>query len=427
MSIVDAIREMPNERVQYRRARDAADAVAAVADRPEATFLAGGTNLVDHMRLGIAELLVDASRLPLDSIESLPDGRVRIGATVHNSDLAAEPVIRRRYPVLSRALLAGASGQLRNLGTTPGNLRQRTRCVYFQDLTTPCNKRDPGTGCSALHGYNRHHAILGASASCVAVHPSDMAVAMTALDGVVDVQGARGPPASATYPVNRMPGSRAWSSGTAPTRCSSARPTSGREPGRRCRRSPRMRCRYRWRRSTSRSATARSSVGVGRRRVVLGSRAGARRSSPPRRSSASITATVPPTETRRRRKHQNADQNHYAMHAFGAQFAEVRAHPGTGEDPRIAAAGNVRHRPGDQPQLARSQLIGGMTMGMGMALHENSVTDPRFGHVVNHDLAEHHLPANADVRQVQGHWLDGHDSHTNPMGSRALGRSGSSE
>ena len=146
------------------------------------------------MKLGVAtpDLLVDVTRLPFDTVATLPGGGVRIGAAVRNSSLAAEPVIRERYPVLSQALLAGASGQLRNLATTAGNLLQRTRCVYFQDVTTPCNKRDPGSGCSALAGYTRYHAVLGASEHCVAVHPSDMAVALTALDALVQVQGPGG-------------------------------------------------------------------------------------------------------------------------------------------------------------------------------------------------------------------------------------------
>src|SRR6188472_4012232 len=172
---------------EYLRAEDVAGAVAAVADHPDAVFLAGGTNLVDRMKLGVAapSLVVDISHLPLDQIVELPNGTVRIGATVRNSDLAAHLLIRQRYPVLARALLSGASGQLRNLATTGGNLLQRTRCVYFQDVTTPCNKRAPGTGCSAIGGYVRYHAILGASEHCVAVHPSDMAVAMTALDAQI--------------------------------------------------------------------------------------------------------------------------------------------------------------------------------------------------------------------------------------------------
>ena len=137
-------------------------------------------------------MVVDISHLPLDQIVELPDGTVRIGALVRNSDLAAHLLIRQRYPVLSQALLAGASGQLRNLATTAGNLLQRTRCVYFQDVSMPCNKRDPGSGCSAREGYTRYHAILGASAGCVAVHPSDMAVAMAALDASVVVTGRTG-------------------------------------------------------------------------------------------------------------------------------------------------------------------------------------------------------------------------------------------
>jgi xanthine dehydrogenase YagS FAD-binding subunit len=193
---------------EYERASDAADAVASVAARRGAAFLGGGTNLVDHMKLGVAtpDRLVDVTRLPFDTVQSLPGGGVRIGAAVRNSDLAAEPVIRERYPVLSQALLAGASGQLRNLATTAGNLLQRTRCVYFQDVTTPCNKRAPGSGCSALHGYTRYHAILGASEHCVAVHPSDMAVALTALGALVQVQGPDGTRSVTVAELHRLPG-----------------------------------------------------------------------------------------------------------------------------------------------------------------------------------------------------------------------------
>lgn len=193
---------------EYRRAENPAQAVAAVAGRPGARFLAGGTNLVDHLKLGIAEpeLLVDIGRLPLDNVEELPDGRVRIGATVRNSDLAAHPLIRERYRVLSEALLSGASGQLRNMATTGGNLLQRTRCDYFQDVTMPCNKREPGSGCSALEGYTRHHAILGASDACVAVHPSDMAVAMAALDAQVVVLGPGGERTLPLAEFHRLPG-----------------------------------------------------------------------------------------------------------------------------------------------------------------------------------------------------------------------------
>lgn len=176
----------------YHLATSPADAVATLTKHPDAAYLAGGTNLVDHMKLGVAEpdLLVDLGRLDLAETVLTGDGGVRIGANVRNSDLAADPVIRSHYPMLARALLAGASGQLRNAATTAGNLLQRTRCVYFQDVTTPCNKREPGSGCSALGGYVRYHAILGASPQCVAVHPSDMAVAMCALDAQVVVQGA---------------------------------------------------------------------------------------------------------------------------------------------------------------------------------------------------------------------------------------------
>jgi xanthine dehydrogenase YagS FAD-binding subunit len=192
----------------YERASDASAAVARVAAHPNAAFLAGGTNLVDHMRLGVAhpELLVDVTRLPFSAIESLPDGRIRVGAGVRNSDLAADLTIRKRYPVLSQALLAGASGQLRNLATTGGNLLQRTRCAYFQDITTPCNKRNPGSGCSAVDGRNRDHAILGASEHCVAVHPSDMAVALAALDATVIVLGPQGERPIPIADFHRLPG-----------------------------------------------------------------------------------------------------------------------------------------------------------------------------------------------------------------------------
>jgi xanthine dehydrogenase YagS FAD-binding subunit len=192
----------------YRRADDAEEAVAAVAARPDAAFLGGGTNLVDHMRLGVAEpaLLVDVTRLPMTRVEETPGGGLRIGAGVRNSDLAAHPLVRTRYPALSRALLAGASGQLRNTATTGGNLLQRTRCPYFQDVTTPCNKREPGTGCSARGGHTRDAAVLGASAHCVAVHPSDMAVALLALDTVVHTLGPTGARTVPLERLHRLPG-----------------------------------------------------------------------------------------------------------------------------------------------------------------------------------------------------------------------------
>jgi xanthine dehydrogenase YagS FAD-binding subunit len=192
----------------YMRAVDAPTAVAMVSERPRAAFLGAGTNLVDHLKLGVAspDLLVDVSGLPFDRIVSLPDGGIRVGAAVSNSDLAVDPIVRARYPMLSRALLAGASAQLRNVATSAGNLLQRTRCVYFQDVTTPCNKRDPGAGCSAIEGFHRDHAILGASDQCVATHPSDMAVALTALDASVVVLGLNGERSIPMNDFHRLPG-----------------------------------------------------------------------------------------------------------------------------------------------------------------------------------------------------------------------------
>ncbi len=192
----------------YERATDTETAVATVTGNRRAAYLAGGTNLVDHMKLGIAapEVLVDITNLPLDGIEELPDGGVRLGAGSLNSEVAAHPLVRHRYPVLSQALLTGASGQLRNLATVGGNLLQRTRCVYFQDVTTPCNKRVPGEGCSALDGYTRYHAVLGASQRCVAVHPSDMAVALAALDAVVRIRTADGERTVPAVELHRLPG-----------------------------------------------------------------------------------------------------------------------------------------------------------------------------------------------------------------------------
>jgi xanthine dehydrogenase YagS FAD-binding subunit len=193
---------------RYAPAPDGSAAVALLAETPSGAFLAGGTNLVDLMKLGVAtpDLLVDVTRLPYDRIEPLPDGGLRIGALVRNSDLAADRTIRIRYPMLAQAILAGASGQLRNLATTGGNLMQRTRCVYFQDVTKPCNKRAPGTGCPAREGYHRSLAILGASDACVATHPSDMAVAMTALDALVRIQGPGGEREIPITELYRLPG-----------------------------------------------------------------------------------------------------------------------------------------------------------------------------------------------------------------------------
>ncbi|MQW75871.1 xanthine dehydrogenase family protein subunit M [Nocardioides sp. dk4132] len=201
----------------YLRPDDAAAAVAAVSADPEARFLAGGTNLVDHLKLGVARpaTLVDVSRLPMEELTEItgapgspgPSGTgLRIGANVRNSDLAADRRVRERFPVVARALLAGASGQLRNQATTGGNLLQRTRCVYFHDVTTPCNKREPGTGCSAIGGYARYNAVLGASEACVAVHPSDLAVALAAVDATVVVLGPDGERRVPFADLHRLPG-----------------------------------------------------------------------------------------------------------------------------------------------------------------------------------------------------------------------------
>ncbi|MFD1702015.1 FAD binding domain-containing protein [Methylopila henanensis] len=178
----------------YERASDPAAAARAVAARPDARFIAGGTNLVDLMKLGVERPghLVDVSRLKLDAIEPTPEGGLKIGAQVKNSVLAGDERVRELYPLLSRALLAGASGQLRNMASTGGNLLQRTRCFYFTDVSQPCNKRAPGSGCAALGGFNRIHAVLGATEACIATNPSDMAVAMAALDARVETVTGEG-------------------------------------------------------------------------------------------------------------------------------------------------------------------------------------------------------------------------------------------
>ncbi len=177
----------------YTQAANASAAIEAGA-LPHSRFLAGGTSLVDLMKLNVEapSHLIDVTPLPLYQIESLPDGGVRIGALVKNSDLAHSDIVRRQYPVLSEALMSGASQQLRNMATTGGNILQRTRCYYFRDTSAPCNKREPGTGCSAIGGYNRIHAILGTNEHCIASNPSDMNVAMTMLDAVVVVSGPNG-------------------------------------------------------------------------------------------------------------------------------------------------------------------------------------------------------------------------------------------
>ncbi|MFF9408490.1 FAD binding domain-containing protein [Streptomyces anandii] len=194
----------------YVRATSVEEATEAFAARPGARYLGGGTNLVDLMKLGVErpDALVDVSRLPLDRVEELSDGSLRIGATVRNSDLAAHPLVRDRYPALSQALLAGASGQLRNAATTGGNLLQRTRCPYFQDVSKPCNKREPGTGCGARDGVHRDHAVLGWSEQCIATHPSDMAVALAALDARVELHGDEGARDVPVAEFHRLPGDR---------------------------------------------------------------------------------------------------------------------------------------------------------------------------------------------------------------------------
>jgi xanthine dehydrogenase YagS FAD-binding subunit len=190
----------------YQAPHDTADAVRAVSADPDAMFLGGGTNLVDHLRLGVAEpdLLVDVTALTSTEITEI-DGGLRIGAGVRNSELAADRRVRERYPVLVQALLSGASGQLRNMATTGGNPLQRTRCVYFQDVTTPCNKREPGSGCAAIGGATRGHAVLGASDHCIATHPSDMAVAMAALDAQAHVLGVDGERTFPFVDLHRLP------------------------------------------------------------------------------------------------------------------------------------------------------------------------------------------------------------------------------
>jgi xanthine dehydrogenase YagS FAD-binding subunit len=192
------------------RPQSVADAVRAVAADPAAVYLAGGTNLVDHLKLGVTapDRLVELTTLTSSDIREDDGGGLVIGAGVRNSDLAADPRVRERYPVLAEALLSGASGQLRNMATTGGNPLQRTRCAYFQDVTTPCNKRSPGSGCSALGGYTRYHAILGASEHCVATHPSDMAVALLALDAQVHVLGPAGERIVPFTDLHRLPGDR---------------------------------------------------------------------------------------------------------------------------------------------------------------------------------------------------------------------------
>ncbi|MBP2315379.1 FAD binding domain-containing protein [Azospirillum soli] len=192
----------------YSRADTVEDAVRALAGNPDARFVAGGTNLLDLMKADAMRPahLVDISRLPLDRIEETEDGGLRLGALARNADTAWDERVRSRYPMLSKAILAGASAQLRNMATNGGNLLQRTRCYYFYDSGTPCNKREPGSGCGALTGVNRIHAILGASEHCIAVHPSDLCVALAALEATVRVTGPRGERTIPFAEFHRLPG-----------------------------------------------------------------------------------------------------------------------------------------------------------------------------------------------------------------------------
>ena len=193
---------------QYARAHDVASAIRLVAGDPNARFVAGGTNLIDLMKMDVERptKVVDITRLPLKEVENTPGGGLRIGALVRNTDLAYHPLVQERYPVLASAIMAGASQQLRNMASTGGNLVQRTRCAYFYDTVTPCNKRAPGSGCSAVDGFNRSHAILGSSPACIATHPSDMCVALAILEAKVHVSGASGNRVIALADFHRLPG-----------------------------------------------------------------------------------------------------------------------------------------------------------------------------------------------------------------------------
>ena len=195
-------------RVSYMRVDDVAAAVREVAGNPTARFVAGGTNLIDLMKENVERpsRLIDITHLALREVEPTADGGLRLGALATNSAVAYHPEVERRYPLLSQAILAGASPQLRNMASVGGNLMQRTRCAYFYDLATPCNKRTPGAGCSALGGFNRHHAILGTSEHCIAVHPSDMCVALAALAAVVRVTGPDGDREIPFADFHRLPG-----------------------------------------------------------------------------------------------------------------------------------------------------------------------------------------------------------------------------
>ena len=193
---------------QYARANDVADAVRQAAGNANAKFIAGGTNLIDLMKMDVERPLkvIDITRLPLTQVQYTAEGGLRIGALVRNTDLAYQPLVEERYPVLASAVMAGASQQLRNMASTGGNLLQRTRCHYFYDVATGCNKREPGSGCSAIEGHNRMHAILGTSEACIATHPSDMCVALAMLEAKIHVSGASGNRVIPFAEFHRLPG-----------------------------------------------------------------------------------------------------------------------------------------------------------------------------------------------------------------------------
>jgi len=193
---------------QYARANDVVDAIRQINGDPNAKFIAGGTNLIDLMKMDVERptKVVDITRLALKQVENTPSGGLRIGALVRNTDLAYHPLVVERYPVLASAIMAGASQQLRNMASTGGNLLQRTRCPYFYDTAMPCNKREPGSGCFAIDGHNRMHAILGTSDACIATHPSDMCVALALLDAKIHVSSASGDRVIAFADFHRLPG-----------------------------------------------------------------------------------------------------------------------------------------------------------------------------------------------------------------------------
>lgn len=210
----------------YTRPEAVTDALSDVSQQPSAKFIGGGTNLIDLMKMNIEHphQLVDVNRLPLGDITELPDGGLRLGAIVTNADTAYHPLVEERYPLLSKTILAGASPQLRNMATNGGNLFQRTRCYYFYDVQTPCNKRQPGSGCPAINGYNRIHAIVGmdgtecqnphSKTACIATHPSDMCVALAALDAVVQISGPNSDRSVPIAEFHRLPGNEPWRDNT---------------------------------------------------------------------------------------------------------------------------------------------------------------------------------------------------------------------